>query len=286
MPPLDDPPIDYSEIRKRLGDGQIVPFFGAGASACYGLPSGEALAADLVREVQFPDDFGKEDLALVASYVVQKKDSIVLRRVVREALVNFHQPGQLHDVLAKCEAIKLYVTTNYDSLLEDALAPRQPWIVVDRGVTGIVYCRKPGGDWIKAKSESLRTVIPQITNPILLKLHGSLGETTDTDSFLITEDQYVDFLGRPPDKQIPSMLFDYMRTRSFLFLGYGLRDWNVRVLLRKLNKARVESEPITSWGIVRDLREAERMLWLRRSVELHAIDLKEFTSQLQDLKAG
>jgi hypothetical protein len=284
MPNADDSSIDYSEIWKRLNAGDIVPFFGAGASACYGLPSGATLAANLVREGDFPDLQGRDDLALVASYVVQKKDSIVLRRVVRDAISSFHTPGKLHELLAQCDAINLYVTTNYDSLLEDALKSRRPWVIVDRGIPGTVFCGSPDGVWKETKSDSLRAVITDSRNPIVLKLHGSLGPTKDSDSFLITEDQYVDFLGRPPDKQIPSMLFAHMQTRSFLFLGYALRDWNVRVLLRKLQRARVDLEPITSWGIVRDAGEAERMLWRKRNVELCPIDLKDFVDHLDSSK--
>src|SRR5262245_7786165 len=107
-------PLDYREIWMRLQSGRIVPFFGAGASACYGLPSGEALARSLIKASEFPGTRGLEDLAFIASYLVEKKDSIVLNRTVREAITIEHAPGELHRLLAGCTAIKLYVTTNYD----------------------------------------------------------------------------------------------------------------------------------------------------------------------------
>jgi len=272
--------IDYQEIWNRLNSGDIVPFFGAGASACYGLPTGATLAASLVEAGQFPDIRGRDDLALVASYVVQMKDSIVIRRTVRQAINSAHEPGRLHELLASCEAIKLYVTTNYDDLLELALAPRRPWWVIYRGLPGTVSCRTPEGDWKTAKSEELRALILASPNPIILKLHGSLAEQPADDSFLITEEQYIDFLGRPQESQIPSMLVSYMQVRSFLFLGYALRDWNVRVLLRKLQWA-TSDNPIMSWGIVRDAGEAEMVLWKKRNVELHEIDLRQFVTELE-----
>jgi len=140
------PPPDYEEIAKRLKAGTIVPFFGAGASIACGLPSGKALAERLVARGNFPDDKGREDLALVASHLVQKEDSLTLREELRQALGVSAEPCRLHRCLAspRLEALRLFVTTNYDDLIERALEPRAPWVVVDRGKAGSVWYRGPG----------------------------------------------------------------------------------------------------------------------------------------------
>ena len=66
-------------------------------------------------------------------------------------------------------------------------------------------------------------------------MHGNFDRADKTyDWFLITEEHYVDFLGRPETVQVPQMLATLMKKKNFLFLGYGLKDWNVRVMLRKL----------------------------------------------------
>ena len=72
-----------------------------------------------------------------------------------------------------------------------------------------------------------------------------------------------------------------MREQSFLFLGYGLRDWNVRVLLRKLAHARGRTERIRSWAIVRHPGLAEQVLWSAQNVEMHDVDLDAFVSGLE-----
>ena len=139
---------------------------------------------------EFPDLEGKDDLALVASYVVQNKDYVVLRRALRAALTVTHAPGHLHQVLASCKDVRLYVTTNYDDLLETELADRSPWVVVDRGQRGTVWCRNPDGARQATKAGNLRSVIGDIgttEHPVILKLHGSLNEQDRSkDSFLIT----------------------------------------------------------------------------------------------------
>src|SRR3569833_1305472 len=280
MPDVAPIGLDYQEIWNRVNDGSIVPFLGAGASAYVGMPAATSLAASLVAAGEFPEFADNQDLALVAAYVLQKKDTITLNRAVRRALTPPPRPGALHSLLAACSNIRLYVTTNYDELLESALASRRPWVVVDRGEPGKVSCRNPDGAWRDSKRDSLRTLIKNSSNPIVLKLHGSVAPAPTDDRFLITEDQYVEFLGRPADKQIPSMLVDHMKSRSFLFLGYALRDWNVRVLLRKLQEAR-GGQKITSWGIVLHTSEVERALWRRRDVELRDLDLATFTSQFE-----
>lgn len=277
---------DYQEIAKRLKLGIIVPFFGAGASIGSGLPSGRALAERLAEKASFPDDNGRDDLAFVASYLVQRpdSDSLTLRGELRQALDVDAHPGRIHRCLADpmLDALQLFVTTNYDDLIETALAPRSPYVVVDRGTPGRVWVRQPGHAWEEVVSKNLRTKIIDSKRPIVLKLHGSLDpEDRRNDSFLITEEHYVDFLGRSAGGQIPPMLATAMKEQSFLFLGYGLRDWNVRVLLRKLAQARGRTEKIRSWAIVRHPGHAERELWQAQDVEMHDIDLDNFVTGLE-----
>jgi hypothetical protein len=279
------PPPDYDEIAKRLKAGTIVPFIGAGASIACGLPSGKQLADRLVHAGDFPDDTGRDNLALVASYLVQKEDSLFLCDELRQALDVSAQPGRLHRLLARpgLEALRLFVTTNYDDLIERALEPRAPWVVVDRGTSGNVWCRPPGGVWEEVEAKNLGYRITDRKRPIVLKLHGSLDhDDRDNDSFLITEEHYVDFLGRPEGGQIPPLLATAMRERSFLFLGYGLKDWNIRVLLRKLAQARGRTEKIRSWAIVLNPSLAEQELWKAQNVEIHDLDLETFVSRLEE----
>ncbi|HNU10674.1 MAG TPA: SIR2 family protein [Rubrivivax sp.] len=298
MPPQADPtgavvherPPDYETIAQRLKDGTIVPFFGAGASVSCGLPAASDLARRLVQRAGFPDERGRDNLPLVASYLAQTQDLLTLKAELREALAVQAEPGRLHRCLAdpRLKNLRLFVTTNYDDLVERALTARRPWVVVDRGDnSGTVWCRRhdggPAGDWEEAEARTLRELLgsdPQ--RPIVLKLHGHFDRSDrDHDSFLITEEDYVDFLGRSEGSRIPPMLAATMRERSFLFLGYGLRDWNVRVLLHKLRQSRTRSGSIRSWAIVRRPGQAERQLWRAQDVEMLDVDVEAFAAELE-----
>jgi hypothetical protein len=280
---------DYEEIAQRLKDGTIIPFFGAGASRACGLASAASLTKRLLISAHYPDKKGIDDLALAASYLLHIKDYVALHREVRQALCVAADPCCVHTLFVQSglTAVDLFVTTNYDDLVERALESRKPWVVVDRGKQGSVWCRPYEGAWREVQEKTLRKVIPRPQPPIVFKLHGSIDRSDQkNDSFLITEEDYVRFLGRPQDKQIPSMLKWTMAERSFLFLGYALRDWNVRVLLRQLADLRHEKqggpscEKIQSWAIALGVSPAEQELWKANNVTTHDLDLQTFAKQL------
>jgi NAD-dependent SIR2 family protein deacetylase len=294
--------IDYDWIAKALKDGTVVPFLGAGASAGSGLPSGRKLAEILVREGKFPDQEGRDNLAFVASYLSQiSRDSNVLKTLLREHFCVEAKPGVLHECLASIKALELIVTTNYDDLIERAFAQRHPWIVVDRyEAPGSVWLGLGDRAWDEVDAATLPKTLANIeqrlrkeksieiadkasgSRPIIFKMHGSLNRANRRhDRFLITEEHYVNFLGRP--QYLPPMLERIMQRQNFLFLGYGLRDWNVRVMLRKLTLMQLETaEPIVSWAIVREASASEKQLWRAHNVRMYEVELDEFAKQLQD----
>ena len=55
------------------------------------------------------------------------------------------------------------------------------------------------------------------------------------DNFVITEDDYIGYLSRRPiETLVPAQLLGKLRESHFLFLGYGIRDWNLRVFLQRI----------------------------------------------------
>jgi SIR2-like domain len=252
---------------------------------------------------------GPPALALIASWLEEVRGHRrAVDRKLRECFAIDCAPGLLHEKLAGIEGTKLYVTTNYDDLLEKALAPRVPRIVVDRG---------PNGLWAGIVGEKLKEVSPvgkqldellgeaesgEPSHPIVFKIHGSVDKADrNNDSYIVSEEDYVDFLGRPRDSYIPAYFAGLMRGKSFLFLGYSLEDWNVRVILRKLlrstwklqrvsqesQKLPAESrssedstEPMPSWAIVRGRSHREQQVWAARGVQVFSEDLAKFAEEL------
>src|SRR5262249_33536734 len=108
-----------------------------------------------------------------------------------------------------------------------------------------------------------------VTN-VIFKMHGTVNPDFEQwDSFVITEDDYVEFLSRM-DEAVPAVLMQHFRDRSFLFLGYGLRDWNLRVVLKNVSKHLVNrpENTLQSWAMQLHPSELEKILWSSRKVRI------------------
>jgi hypothetical protein len=70
-----------------------------------------------------------------------------------------------------------------------------------------------------------------------------------------------------------------MEDCHFLFMGYSLCDWNLRVILNRIWRA--QSLDLKSWAVQRFVRPIEEKLWRDRGdVELFDIDLADYIARL------
>jgi hypothetical protein len=118
------------------------------------------------------------------------------------------------------------------------------------------------------------------SRPIVFKMHGSVDRSdASNDSFLITEEDYVDFLGRAGGSYIPTYVNALMQGKDFLFLGYSLEDWNVRVILRKL-LTRAAAGSVKFYAIVDGPSEVEQQVWQAQNLNIYPMDLLTFAEEL------
>ena len=309
-----EPP--YGIIADQLKQGDVVPFLGAGASlsgrptgmswdATAGnfLPSGSELANHLADDAGFPssDPNDCSDLTKVSSYFTEVAvDRKGLRDSLHQTLDHDYQIGAIHHFLADVDVPLLIVTTNYDDLIERAFqAKGKPYHLVaypaadQKDYAAAVLWWKPGATDPEAHApKSLPLSLTDTT--IIYKMHGTVDrQTSKWDSYVITEEDYVDFLARMTGQTaIPARFMLEFRKRRFLFLGYGLRDWNLRVMLRHLKSALVttdlsaaptpdDSDSLRSWAIQRNPSELERALWLARKVNIYDKNIDDFVLELR-----
>jgi hypothetical protein len=295
----DTPP--YGIIAQALRGGGVVPFLGAGASAVYRpeddqdgwdaskpyLPFGSELARLLATDAEFPDAASASSLALVASYVEHVAgDRGILDSALRRAFERDRTPGEIHRLLAQIDRPLLIVTTNYDNLIEQAFGNKRYHLVVDRGDRSRVWAATSAG-LEPVKTGDLRKALQPEDRPIIYKLHGSIDKKDPkNDSFLVTEQDYVDFLGRA-QTCVPPYLAALMAKARFLFLGYSLVDWNVRVMLRKLRQPAKGQEPtLRNWAINKNPGAAERKIWEAHKVNIYDLDIRMFVGQLARALGG
>jgi hypothetical protein len=86
---------------------------------------------------------------------------------------------------------------------------------------------------------------------------------------------------------IPPVFIRHFRQRPFLFLGYDLRDWNLRLLLKTLRNltpqnAADEEAYLRSWAIQFEPSPREKELWNARHVRHYELEICDFVRGLQD----
>jgi hypothetical protein len=116
----------------------------------------------------------------------------------------------------------MVATTNYDQLFEAALQ--------DHGKRPTVCVYEP-------EPRSTGKIPPEPTPeaPLVIKLHGDVGQR---DSLVATDEDYIKFIMRmgdkEPDNPIPETFRYYFKRWSTLFVGYSLKDYNLRLLFQTL----------------------------------------------------
>lgn len=154
------------------------------------------------------------------------KERITLDEMIQQA-GSSHRKGAFepHRMLAKLP-LPVYITANYDHLLEDALleANRKPEVVV---------C-----PWFRDADDILTVYdrekyIPTLERPLVFHLFGQFEHPR---SVVLTEDDFFDYLlgvARNKDR-IPDDVRRALANSTLLFIGFQLEDWNFRVLLRSI----------------------------------------------------
>ncbi len=304
----------YRLMTKAFALGRMVPFLGAGVNlvgrppgASFSatkrnlLPSGYELARYLANEFAYPPE-DVLDLARVSQYAVLMSGTGMVYDELHQIFDEDYALGVLPQLLADVprllrergyrnsdetrSANLLIVTTNYDDVLERTfLGAGEPfdllWYIADGDNRGRFWHKAPDGEpqLVDKPNEYGSELLKE--RPVILKIHGSVDrDVVERDSFVITEDHYIDFLARTDVSDLlPAKIAARLRTSHFLFLGYALRDWNLRVILQRLWGERKLSR--RSWAIQLKPGEIDTRLWLNRGVEILDLDLAEFVEQMR-----
>jgi hypothetical protein len=304
-------------VLKAMADGRVVPFLGAGANLCgrpFGavwtgeesrfLPSGSELAEHL--RASFEEATPSEaDLLRVSHYVRVLVGDGPLYDELHDLFAGAYQPTTLHRFLASVPgrlfrsagaepAYQLIVTTNWDDALEQAFdAAGEPyhvvWYLASGPNRGKFMHRAPTGEirLVTDPSEYVEVSTEECT--VILKIHGAVdrGSARSTsDSYVITEDDYIEYLsaGTAITGLVPVELASQLQLSHFLFLGYRLADWNLRVILNRI--WREQEQRYVSWAIQKDEpSELDERFWLEKKVEIKPVDLADYVAGLERLLA-
>jgi hypothetical protein len=100
------------------------------------------------------------------------------------------------------------------------------------------------------------------------------------ESFVITEDDYIDYLGRSElTAVVPVALAAKLRRSHFLFLGYEMADWNLRLILNRIWGDR----PVAyrSWAVQHAPSALAQAFWRRYDVTAVDVDPATYVELLE-----
>jgi hypothetical protein len=166
-------------------------------------------------------------LQRVAQYFELAKERSNLVKEVKDAVVTGKRPSPVVRALAELN-FPIVITTNYDRLFETALRevagnPKDPFVSHYQTNENVATVDFPfDEDFSEAR-------------PFVFKMHGDIEHP---ESIVITDEDYIHFILRMSNSgvydPIPKTLQVQFKRWPTLFIGYSLKDYNLRVLFRTL----------------------------------------------------
>jgi len=254
----------YESIIEHIRKEDAALFVGSGCSFGSNAPSATKIANSLYDLI--PEDLrtgiNKDDLKKVSS-VLEASDGNRdrINSVLSAAFCNL-QPNSFHKGLSQVPYIHTIITTNYDSLIEDAYTFAEYFQVLRTDNDCATYDR----------------------NKIhLYKIHGDLNAT---DRIVISEDDYRRFIDTPTDPIIWSKIQSEVATQSIVFVGYSAEDGNVLNLIEQILQ-KVGSNAKKMFLVCPSLLPAQRLKLKQLKIEYIDGTCDEFISEvISGLKDG
>jgi tetratricopeptide (TPR) repeat protein/cold shock CspA family protein len=255
-----------SALIDQVKSSNVVLFLGAGASLGATLPNGEKpLTANGLRGALSDRFLGgeakDETLDWVADLAINQADISTVQDYIADKYKGI-EPSRAQELIAAFRW-KGLATTNYDCLIESIYER------VEHSAQNLVPMISDDdrvADKLRS-SDDLR----------LLKLHGCITRTHDQElPLILTIDQYNDF--RTKRRRLFGMLREWGSEHSIVFVGYGLRDADLRHLLSDMTE---QLSSLPRYYIVKpNVSSMEQALWAGKNIGILNGTLEEFLKEL------
>ena len=293
---------------KAMAEGRVIPFLGAGVN-CFSrppgtawafgksLPSGIELSRLLAEKFDYPasNPHAIPDITRVTQYVAAVAGRGALYHELQKLFDADYPISTLHDFLARLPRTlrkkgysprgQIILTTNYDDVLERAFErAEEPFDLLsyssEEQRSGMFLHRPPDGKPRVIENPNDYQELRSSDRTVIIKISGSVDRSDGRwDSFVITEDDFIEQLITDISSLIPVTLVARLRRSYFLFLGHSLRSWDVRVILRRLwGDQRLNFK---SWSIQFNPERIDQELWQNRGVDILNLPLEEYVEALK-----
>lgn len=244
------------DFAKDLAEGNVAIFAGAGMSKGVGYVDWPELLRDIADELGLKVEKEFDLISLAQFHVNQRKGSAGLAKKILEEFSEQAEPSQTHDILARLP-IRTYWTTNYDSLIEDAL--KKASRVAD----------------VKHSVSQLNTSRPK-RDAVVYKMHG---DVTVANEAVLYKEQYERYF-RTHEAFVTALSGDLI-SKTFLFIGFSFTDPNLDYVLSRLHvqKATRQHYCFMRREAVVEGDDEDVVKYKARKQELRVDDLKRFGIQ-------
>lgn len=244
------------EFAKDLAENNVAIFAGAGMSKGAGYVDWNELLRDIADELGLKIEKEFDLISLAQFHVNQRKSSAGLAKKILEEFSEQAEPSLIHEVLARLP-IRTYWTTNYDSLIEDALKKA---------------CRIAD---VKHSVSQMNTSRPK-RDAVIYKMHG---DVTAASEAVLYKEQYERYY-RTHESFVTALSGDLL-SKTFLFIGFSFADPNLDYILSRLHvsKATRQHYCFMRREAVAEGDDEEVINYKARKQELRVDDLKRFGIQ-------
>lgn len=210
----------FEDIKRYSDMNKLSVFVGAGVSRLSGYPSWYSLVQSMADEIGCnykKDDkgnaiFSPEELLKIPQIYCLDKGEKIYRAKVEKGFENSCIPNEIHHLILSLHPNHI-LTTNYDTLLEDTA------IKFGRNFSVI------NSNQVVAKAETINYI---------LKVHGDF-----SSKFVLKEQDYLDYENEYV--LIDNLMKTIFATNLVIFIGYGLNDYNIKLILNWVKRVQSNS---------------------------------------------
>lgn len=214
--------IDY--IRDAQQDGRLVIFVGAGVSKNSNIPDWYQLIKAFSKALpyakcnnckeidnckEYKCEFSTDEFLKIPQYYCRKYGPDKYYEFLKSILYKECRPNLINEIIMDLQP-KHIITTNYDRLIETT-----------ENVNHILYkVIRKDEDLLKLQSSNY-----------IIKMHGDIHED---DSIVLKEDDYLKYSF--DHRLIETMIKSLFLNHTFLFVGYSLNDYNLKLIISWVNE--------------------------------------------------
>lgn len=243
-------------IEKYKDQGKLAAFVGAGVSSLSEYPSWRDLVIKMAEKIGYTislkDSDNKpspsfDEYMKIPQYMYNQSPKGYLR-FIKKFFRDKKEPNEIHKYLLRLKPDH-FLTTNYDTLIEQA-------------------ANSAGMSYSVINSDKKVAVAP--TRNYIIKVHGDF----EKNNIVLKEDDYLDYENN--FRLIDTLIKSIISTHLILFIGYGLGDYNIKLILNWVKQVQKDSfiEPIFIHTGKKRLTETEKNYYAK--AHLRVLDANIF----------